>query len=409
MRTVSGLMLAAAVGLAAGCGSNPPPPAAAPTDPGPPPAEPPAPAPTAGGWELDPAKHVIPTAPVAGNLAGAPFAPQVQVQGEALRFRARADGRDTVVELRLLEPGKTFEGLTLVVKPDQPAGPGVPVVLVTRPDAGAKDQPFHDTGYALTLEVGKADRGVVPGRVHLSLPGDARSYLAGTFRAARLRTPAEPPGPDDAPFVAGTITLAGAAAEPVVNVGYVRVDPYDPAALPVLDLIGTTLRPGSGPVRSDDNPPRGAVLLPPAVAGGPPRYEFLKLDPGRYWVFAAAPGGPAVGKWVTVAAGGQVTCDLALDLTKTGRLEVAVAGPAGSVAVVPADPGGTGWPGPLAASAAAVAGLTADLAATNKGDKPTAVTFPRLAPGKYEVFAGDLAGTAEVKVGETARVTLAKK
>lgn len=435
MRTVSGMMLAAVIAVLVGCGKSDPPapkdepktPLADPnkTDPGPTPpkkddpgsgdpksGEPgPLPKSPLAGWEMDPAKHTIPTSPVTGSLGGAPFTPEVQIEGEALRFRTLTNGfPDRQIELRLSDPGKQLEGTKVTVRPDQPAGPDVPLVSVTRPGKTEKDQPAFasfDKGYALTLEVGKRDKGKVPGKVYLSLPGDAKDYLFGTFTADRVRPPDEPPGPDDAPYIQGKVTVTG-AADPNVAVGYVRVEPYDPAAVPVIDLIGTVLKPGGFPARNESNRPRVALLVPGAKEKDPARYEFTKLEPGRYWVFATLQGGPAAWKWLTLPADGKLAADFALDAKAFGGLEVTAPGGVEKVAVVPAAEGGKPWAAAQAHTAGSMTGLLAE-PKPDAAKKDVTLNFPRLTPGKYEVFGDDLTGTVEVKAGGIAKLELKKK
>lgn len=414
MRTLSGMMLGLALAVAAGCGGTTSapqpepkaPPAPEPGGPPKPPTDPPAPA--TAGWEMDPAKHMIPATPVAGRLAGKALAPECQVQGETLRFRVVAANGSAEQELDITfrEPGKAAEDRKLVVRPDMMPGPDVPIVAIA--EAGKPPQPVIEKGYAMTLELGKREKGKVAGKIALSLPGDDKSYLSGTFSAEWVRSRDEPPGPDDAPFIHGQLTVIGGPAEPEIRVGYVRVDPFDPEKPPALDLLGIQFKPGETPTRAEQNRPRVLVLVPPGANGQPPgRYELLHLEPGRYWVFAAVPGGPAASAWATVEPGGKATADLTIDTTKSGGLEVTVPPGPDSLSVVPAAEAGKPWPETLVLTAASMIELQEKLPA--KADKDRQVKFPRLAPGKYEVWAGELTGTAEVKPGETAKLTLMPK
>ena len=76
----------------------------------------------------------------------------------------------------------------------------------------------------------------------------------------------------------------------------------------------------------------------------------------------------------------------------------------------PAGEPGKPWPEGIVSSAASIADLYVTLAAS-KADpgKPVTVRFPRLAPGKYEVWSGDMKVDVEVKPNETAKVELKKK
>lgn len=439
MRTVTGMVLAIVVGLVAGCNPEPASQQKAKTEPTTPTADPPrnptpppnppaagtppssAPATTPAGkadppaqpvtgWELDPARHVIPNTPVAGRVGGEVFAPDVQVQANTLRFRVLGPQGVPTREISLiffLEAGKTLEGRKVVIRPDQPSGPESPGVVVT--EQGKPPAPVLDKGYALTLELGKREKGKLPGKIALSLPGPEKTFLAGTFAAEWVRERDEPPSPDDAPFIAGTVMVTGGPAGPEVRVGYVRVEPFDPAVPPLLAMLGIPFKPGDAAARWDVNRPQVLVLVPPGTNGQPSgRYELLHLEPGRYWVFAAVPGGPGAWTWVTVAANGQATGNLAIDTSPTasGSLHVSVPAGAGEVSVVPAAEPGKPWPAQLAVVAASMLDLQA------KGPNPakeSQATFPRLRPGKYEVHAGGLTGTVEVKASETAKLELKKK
>src|SRR5437868_10787245 len=88
MRIVSGTILAAMLGLAAGCGGktdapapepkvDPPAGTTQPVDPG---NKTVIPATVPATWEMDPAKHVVPYAPVSGNVRGDAVTLEVQAE-----------------------------------------------------------------------------------------------------------------------------------------------------------------------------------------------------------------------------------------------------------------------------------------------------------------------------------------
>ena len=115
-------------------------------------------------------------------------------------------------------------------------------------------------------------------------------------------------------------------------------------------------------------------------------------------------------KWVNVDATTQVVFDLAIEASVFGSLELTAPGGSESIAVVPASEPGKPWPEGLVSSAASISDLYVDNTA-KKSDpaKPLTVKFPRLAPGKYEVWSGDAKVDVEVKANETAKVELKKK
>jgi hypothetical protein len=416
MRTISGMMFVVFAAWIAGCGKADSP-GGTKTDEKPSETAPSG-SPTqtpAAAWEMDPAKHIIPAGPVSGKMRGADIAPEVQVERDAIRFRTfNKEGLPigTAVEIRLSDPSKSLEDIKLVVKPDQSAGIDVPSVIISNlnPSADAAAPPempkILANGYALTLNLGKRENGKIAGRVSLSLPDEPHSFLAGTFTGEWLRAREELPGPADAPFVHGKITVKS-VAEPNVEVGYVRVDPAEPT---LTDSLGTTVGPSGFHIRSETYRPR-CINLFPATATEPARYEFTRLEPGRYLTFAKLKGGPAIWKWIDIASGSQAVVDFPVDTGRSGSLEITAPASATAVAVVPASEPGKPWPEPLVGTASSVLEWRFETAALKKADpaKPISVTMPRLAPGKYEVWAGELTSTVEVKPNEAAKVELKNK
>lgn len=427
MRTLSGMILGLAVLAAAGCGgsdsaapdpkkppamdttppktdlqpSPPPPKADTPTPPVEPKKEttsPPQP-PAVAAWEMDTAKHAFPDKPAVGHLGGKPFTPSAELQGEALTFRAtNPDGnaeREIVIKLSPELAKKAADGLKLVVKPEQASGPDVPEVENEVPDRKPFPRVAFAGGYALTLELGKKAGGKVPGKVFLALPtvkdGDEKVFLAGTFTAEWSRPLGQPPGPDEAPFVQGGLTVPAGVE---VKVGYAALV----GGKLVHDALNLTFPETGAATRSDHNKPRVSLLFGMNKTSG--RYDHTHLEPGRYLVYAGPVGGPFAWKWVAVEPTTQAAADFAIDPAKVGGLEVTVpAGTPGPVAVAPADDGKS-WEANLPAVAHAL-GLQADA-------KDNKAAFARLGPGKYEVRAADLSATVEVKPGETAKVELKK-
>jgi len=421
MRIVSGTMLAALLGFAIGCGGK----SDTPSDAKPEPV--PAPKPEGGTnapvdpnpktvipaavpatWEMDPAKHIVPTGPVAGKLRGEDVTLEVRAMKTVLSFHLNKGGSTiTVLELHISDPEKSTDGYTATVKPDMPAGADVPNLIIANP-AKSTDQPeVVREKYSLTLKLGKREKGQLKGSLHLSLPDAQKSFVAGTFTADWIRQLNELPTADDGPFVQGKLTFTG-VTDPNVWFGYVRVDPFDPTKGPASDVVGTELKAGAAEVRTDTIRPM-ALMVPGANPGkDPARFELTRIEPGHYWVFATVKGGPAAWKFITVDANTQATFDLAVDAAKFGSLDVSAPGTAEFVAVVPA--GEKPWPEGLVSSAASIADLYVNTAA-NKPDpaKPLTLKFPRLAPGKYEVWSGDMKQDVEIKLSESAKVEFKKK
>lgn len=403
----AGTTLALAVSLAtvaAGCGNPAPPPAPVPVAAAPAVAETPvaaAPGPpvVAAGYELDAAKHAVPSAPAAGSLDGSPFAPtEVTLTGDELTFAAVTPGDSPSVtrSLTIKFPAtgvKLAEGFKLVVASDQPESAAVPGVdtfsFVGDKPAGQA----YVNGYALTLELGKRDAGVQVGKIAISLPDAGKSYLAGTFTAKARRAPGDPPGPDESPAVHGVVSLAG-ESKGDLEVGLIG----QPAGQVVTETVSLAVAGPAGRfTRTESARPTTLAL----TAGGRFRYEHVKLPPGRYLVWARQTPGPLAWKWVTVTAGGATDAPLTLDAKQAGKLAVTTTQPTGTLRLLPAD----GDAEPTVPELA--------LGYALKLDAPfDAKSFENVPPGRYNLIATLKAGgewdrkAVEVKPGETATVKL---
>jgi hypothetical protein len=353
---------------------------------------------------MDPTKHSPPATPAAGRLDGKPFTPdRIEFQGGQLTFR---QGKDFFADAELVltlkaDNGGSGEGARVLVKPSQKWHEGdVPSLTTsTRKGDNLPDTKFVTDGYALTLELGKKAGGKVPGKIHVCLPGAERSYLAGTFEAAVLRAVNDPLTAEEAPFIRGTVTLPDAKGK-MLTVGYVEIAGMDS----VSDMAGTVV-PGSdepgGWVQSATSKPRVSTLK---FDKGTPKFEFVKLPPGTYLVYARLKDGPVAWTTVEVKAGGQITRDLKMEVGQGGTVEVTV--PAdfkGQVRLAPADLG-------LPDDGGRIAGRVAfglDLGSEAKGGKATVVNVP---PGKYTLFTTpgtvEPKGTVEVSVGKTSNAEI---
>lgn len=408
-RTIFGLALGLSLALACGCGSKSEPPPGVKLDPDAPPApsgDPNAAPPKVDAvvvWETDQSKHVIPATLVKGRIGGADVTPEVVLEGDELTFRVLKAGAPTVersVKLKLApmlvagQPIPQVTGREWKVKLDEPPGPNVPVVWRETLDKGAHLSP---SGYALTLQLGTRKGGKVPGKIYLSLSDDDKTVLAGTFEAAYTRSPTELPGPDDVPYIGGEVTLVGAKPGGEVRIGYAAFTETI-VSFPEI-LIPFTAPPESpSPTRVEMS-----TYVPGDGATRAFRYEHVKLAPGRYLLTAAVPGGPTVWKWVDVAADTARTENIVIDPTKTGAVEVSVpAGATGPAYLAPADD-----PAKPAIEPAVFRSFAALV--TRQGAEIVAgkATLKNLAPGKYEVRAGDLRGFVDVVAGKTAELALA--
>lgn len=60
-------------------------------------------------------------------------------------------------------------------------GDDVPKIEISWSDQGQNQTESFDNGYAMELKFGEAKKRKVQGQIYLSLPDDAKSYIAGTF------------------------------------------------------------------------------------------------------------------------------------------------------------------------------------------------------------------------------------
>jgi hypothetical protein len=352
-------------------------------------------------YQLDPANHRFPAGPPAGRLDGKPFTPnRVEFTEKSLVFR-QGNEFDPDLELKVAlrpDPGKPILPVTLTVKPDQKwADANLPAVTtLAKSGTGTPRNVLVPEGYALTLEAGPREQGKVRGRIYLCLPDPAKSYLAGTFEAEWVRDFNSPPDAEDAPFVQGKVTHAGAKGA-MLTVGYAGLTAAgevvsDSAGLPV----GT-----EGAVQSNFYKPRLATVS--ADAAGT-KYDFTKLPPGLYVVYARLKDGPLTWQKAEVKADGKHTLDVALDVANAGTVEVKV--PADLKGGLRLAPHEFGVPDPNDLLSTNL-GLALDLLAEPKDGK---ATFRNVPPGKYAIMTATGAitrlGAVEVAAGKTATVEL---
>lgn len=418
-RTICVAALGLGLLVAAGCGSKPePPPIDAKLEPTAPEPKTDTPQPKtdtpaaraapALAYEADPAKHVIPDAPLRGRIAGTDVIPVVVLEGSELTLctyktdtpKNESPVVERSVKLKLTPmlvygqvPPNVF-GRKWTIRADDPPGGDVPQVW--RAAVGKVTQ-MYPPGCAVTLEFGALKGGKVPGKIYLCLRDDD-TVLAGTFEATYFRSAVEPPGPNDVPYIGGTVTLTdpkkGAES---VRLGYTPFPPTG-ALFPESEL------PFVLPPAADQPAIRvgASTLVPGDGVGRLFRYEHVKLAPGRYLLTAALPDGPTVWRWVDVATDTGRTENIVLGGTVAGQIEVSVpADTVGTVFAVPSDD-----PSRPPIDANAFQRLAFQITRQGVDVAAGKAVLKNLAPGKYEVRVGDLRGFVDVTSGKTAELTL---
>ncbi len=386
-------------------------------------------------YELEAAKQSIPSGPVRGMLLGEKVNAEVNIEGPmVIRKPAGAAGPDWQIQIELPADAKRGEPYRLVTQGDQANGPAVtinypqPLVMPkyefeTAPNGSAIKRSVVGwqspttglsvmSGYSLTLELGKRVGNKVPGKLYLALPEletkshpVLRDFLAGNFEATSVRQPNDPPGPDDVPYVTGSIAVVGGKNDDSLIVGYLATPSPELFAFATTDL---PLQEAVGVARSarvDYDKPRVTLLTMGASKDGPARYEHSRLTPGRYLVFAGVKGGATVGKWVNVTSTGTHSLDMTVDATQTGGLEVSfpvevlgkaqVAPASDDMNQEPTDPA-------LFTAIALQLGLEQEIVARK-------AVFKGLIPGKYEVRAGGHSRIVDVIAGKIVELDFDKK
>lgn len=352
-------------------------------------------------YQMDPTQHPIPTGPTTGRLDGRVLTPdRIEFTDKSLVF---SQGKDLFPDLEIkvalrAEAGKPLLPATMTVNPMQKWTEALlpEISTATRTGTELPRNVFMTDGYALSLTIGPRDKGKVRGTIHLCLPDATKSYLTGTFEAEWVRDLSSPPDAEDAPFIQGKITHSGKMNDSL-TIGYAGLTGMGEAITDRTQVgIGTESATQTGTYK-----PRLATLRD-TKAGV--TYDFTKLPPGRYVVYARLKDGPLSMQTIEVKADSQHALDLALDVAKSGTVEVKVpADLKGGLQLAPHD---FGFPDPNDLLSTNL-GFALDLKAEPKDGK---ATFANIPPGKYVILpsSGTIIrlGTVEVMAGKTATVEL---
>ncbi len=348
--------------------------------------------------EMDPTRHTLTGGPVRAGFGGPALATEASIENDNLIFRTKTSPSEPEREIRLkvgsLTDPKSFDNKKLTIRPEMSPAPEVPEILIHVPNHKDEFRLFPN-GYALTLELGSRVNWKIPGKIYLCLPDAEKTVLAGFFIAEFPRQPVEPPGPEDLPYIKGSVTVLGAPPTSLLRVGYFVDERPGVLHLGSADLTLSDLMSSVGLLRNDSDQPRITYLLAGDGKTATARYEHSKLTTGRYLVFARLTSGPIAWKWLAVLPGETQTVDLTIDATQTGGIEIVVPLEAvKEVEMVPADKPGYHALEPLMFAACSLhVGLVQPIVAQK-------AVFKNLAPGRYEVRAAGQSRTVEIIAGK---------
>jgi hypothetical protein len=154
------------------------------------------PVPTNTTWTRDLSEARLPEMTAAGSIHGNGFrCERAVLEGGNLSLRqGKGWPPDLGISILLFaQQGEELSGKVLEIAPDR--SPPLPRVFLRWKDDQQKGvrREFHG-GYALKVAFGQAAGGRMPGKLYLSLPDEAESFVAGTFEA-EIRKPAPPKPP----------------------------------------------------------------------------------------------------------------------------------------------------------------------------------------------------------------------
>ena len=141
-------------------------------------------------WTLNLAERSLPETRAAGRINGRDFGlERASVQGGLLSFRQGSrTPREIAITIHLFaRRGEDLAGQSVTIDTSRTNAPKV--TLRWRDD---QEQPVTRTvreGYALRLEFGQVAGGLLPGKIYLCAPDDAKSWVAGSFEAEIRKPP----------------------------------------------------------------------------------------------------------------------------------------------------------------------------------------------------------------------------
>ncbi len=353
-------------------------------------------------WTMDLAKMQIPDAPVAGKIHGQPFKlEKVQLQGNVLELR---QGKDFFPDLALnifltVKDGESLEGKTIrVTNKDGFRSPQIHKQYRAKPGEGLPETEFITEKYAMLLQFGKAQNGALVGKIFVSLPDKAQSFIAGTFTLSG----ADGGAGATASLISGKIEYRGTERKFDAFVGCLGKNSE-----------GKLESPGAGFPVSLDEPsgsatcltwePRNTTLAWDKKTGL--THKSVNRTAGHYLVFVKKDVGDKNDnaffdwKWIELKDdSSKVTVDLSIDPATLGSVEVSVVGKVAKDAAINCLPLDANGESPLP-DALNWAPFKAKI------ENGRAV-LGKIRKGKYQFGYFGATAVAEVKAGATTKVEL---
>ncbi len=140
----------------------------------------------AAGQLVDISAQAIPDKPVTGKVHGKEFKiEEATLEDGCLTLRQGEGFSSHLASFEIDFRGKyggNYEGKTFAVKPDQKAGIDI-TLAYSGEKKGSIQTKTYLGNYTMKLEFGTAKDGKLPGKIHLHLPDETRSFAVGTFEA----------------------------------------------------------------------------------------------------------------------------------------------------------------------------------------------------------------------------------
>lgn len=351
-------------------------------------------------WTMDPDKMKRPKEGLVGRLNGEPFQPnRVKFENQVLTFASGTDFlADHEITIFLFADLKELTAKPLVVRPKHDPGDLAPHIHVhsAKKTGQGPDAAVYTDNYAMKLELRQEKDGQIRGTIHLCLPDNAKSFLAGAFTVKDSNEKEDVTVPSGK--ISGVIRMTLPEKRSHVSLTVFGVDSQGRRLEG--GSVGIDARRGEASIASsgdiDFNIPEQSN----------PTYQVNSTAVGTYLVVFSVNQVPVAWKWIEWKGGQPVGGDLEVSNDSFAALEVRFKQKnVRDVRVLPLwdgdrSPAGVGDGAEIVKQyAQAVRAWTAPVTAGQ-----TSVKFPKLKPGRYRVFVGQSHEDVDIQPGRPAKV-----